>query len=216
VLFVSHNLDAVRRLCPRAVMLERGQVVADGATKQVLARYLARGADRAAPGSWTDLSAASRTGTGRMRFTRVRYTSGDASTGGCPHPDGPLEFTLGIASEEDRLVDSLAVTIRTQTGLMLVNADIVWRGQPLHLNAGANVVRLRIDELHLNPGVYVVSLWLGHQVGETFDYIETALEIEVIGIEESRGGTGITQDGIVSCRFDVAHVGRDDQTGGSR
>jgi lipopolysaccharide transport system ATP-binding protein len=41
VLFVSHNLTAVRRLCTRAVLLKAGQVEADGPTEAVLATYLA-------------------------------------------------------------------------------------------------------------------------------------------------------------------------------
>jgi lipopolysaccharide transport system ATP-binding protein len=41
VVFVSHNLTAVRRLCSRAILLKAGQVEADGPTEAVLATYLA-------------------------------------------------------------------------------------------------------------------------------------------------------------------------------
>jgi homopolymeric O-antigen transport system ATP-binding protein len=40
VLFVSHNLSAVRRLCTRAILIEAGKVVDDGSTEAVLATYL--------------------------------------------------------------------------------------------------------------------------------------------------------------------------------
>src|SRR2546426_739236 len=40
VLFVSHNMQAVRRLCRRAILLEQGQVVEDGETEPVVRRYL--------------------------------------------------------------------------------------------------------------------------------------------------------------------------------
>lgn len=40
VLFVSHNMQAVTRLCQRAVLLEAGNIVADGSTTVVAARYL--------------------------------------------------------------------------------------------------------------------------------------------------------------------------------
>jgi lipopolysaccharide transport system ATP-binding protein len=40
VVFVSHNLTAVRRLCDRTILLRAGQVEADGATEAVLATYL--------------------------------------------------------------------------------------------------------------------------------------------------------------------------------
>jgi lipopolysaccharide transport system ATP-binding protein len=39
VLFVSHNMAAIRKLCPRAILLDHGQVVADGPTPEVLTTY---------------------------------------------------------------------------------------------------------------------------------------------------------------------------------
>ncbi len=46
VLFVSHNLAAVRGLCPRALLLERGRLAFDGATDGAIERYLGRGGHR--------------------------------------------------------------------------------------------------------------------------------------------------------------------------
>ena len=39
VIFVSHNLEAVRRLCDRALLLDRGRVLVDGSTEQAIGRY---------------------------------------------------------------------------------------------------------------------------------------------------------------------------------
>lgn len=41
VVFVSHNLAAVRSLCPRALVLERGRLIFDGETEDAVHRYLA-------------------------------------------------------------------------------------------------------------------------------------------------------------------------------
>ena len=49
VLFVSHNMAAVRGLCTRAILLEKGRVAIDGDTDRVVSAYLskhARGASR--------------------------------------------------------------------------------------------------------------------------------------------------------------------------
>jgi lipopolysaccharide transport system ATP-binding protein len=40
ILFVSHNLPAITRLCKRAILLEAGKVVADGEPHAVVNRYL--------------------------------------------------------------------------------------------------------------------------------------------------------------------------------
>src|SRR3954466_11029209 len=41
VLFVSHNAHIVRRLCRRAILLEQGEMVADGTADDVIRTYLA-------------------------------------------------------------------------------------------------------------------------------------------------------------------------------
>ena len=46
VLFVSHDLGGIGQLCGRAVWLDRGSVMADGATSTVLRQYLASTASR--------------------------------------------------------------------------------------------------------------------------------------------------------------------------
>src|SRR5207302_255777 len=41
VLFVSHDISAVQRLCERAVWIDRGQIKMDGSTLEVSKRYYA-------------------------------------------------------------------------------------------------------------------------------------------------------------------------------
>lgn len=52
VLFVSHNMPAVVRLCSRGLLLEAGQVVADGRADEVAARYLSNAADGGTGRTW--------------------------------------------------------------------------------------------------------------------------------------------------------------------
>jgi lipopolysaccharide transport system ATP-binding protein len=40
VVFVSHNMQAVRQLCQRAILLEAGKLVADGVANEVIDKYL--------------------------------------------------------------------------------------------------------------------------------------------------------------------------------
>jgi lipopolysaccharide transport system ATP-binding protein len=40
VLFVSHNMQAIRQLCQRAILLEAGSIIADGAALEVTEQYL--------------------------------------------------------------------------------------------------------------------------------------------------------------------------------
>ena len=41
VLFVSHNMGAVGELCPKSILIEKGELVAFGGTREMIGRYLA-------------------------------------------------------------------------------------------------------------------------------------------------------------------------------
>ncbi|MEM3088474.1 MAG: ABC transporter ATP-binding protein [Candidatus Bathyarchaeia archaeon] len=43
VLFVSHNMGMITSLCPRAILLEEGKIVADGPASEVVVKYYNRG-----------------------------------------------------------------------------------------------------------------------------------------------------------------------------
>jgi lipopolysaccharide transport system ATP-binding protein len=73
VMFVSHNMPAVARLCERTVLLDKGEVIADGPTGTVVARYLNLDEDLRQPGasvSWPDPSGAP--GTEEVRLKRIQ------------------------------------------------------------------------------------------------------------------------------------------------
>ena len=74
VLFVSHNMAAIEKLCSRAVLLDEGQVVRDDTTKETIACYLSRVLDP----QTQDLSDYSkRRGTGAIRIVGISLRDGN-------------------------------------------------------------------------------------------------------------------------------------------
>ncbi len=57
VLFVSHNMAAVSRLCERGILLENGAVVKDGPIHDVVSAYMTSGTGTSAEREWSDNSA---------------------------------------------------------------------------------------------------------------------------------------------------------------
>ncbi|MBI3951593.1 MAG: ABC transporter ATP-binding protein, partial [Acidobacteria bacterium] len=76
VLFVSHNMPAVSRLCRRAILLDEGSVLRDGASHQVISAYLASGLGTTAVREWPDLANAPGNDVVRLRAARVRMQHG--------------------------------------------------------------------------------------------------------------------------------------------
>lgn len=76
VLFVSHNMSAITRLCPRAILLENGRIIADGPSHQVVSSYLHAGFRSRASQEWPDIETAPGDETVRLRAVRVRSAEG--------------------------------------------------------------------------------------------------------------------------------------------
>jgi lipopolysaccharide transport system ATP-binding protein len=202
VLFVSHNMDAIQRLCTRAILLDQGQIVLDSDVPQVVALYLSSRTDSSVPGRSTFLAEADRTGTGEARFHAVRYNSDDDAVGGYPYPGGPVTFELDIVARTPLTAESLAVVVWSSGGVKLVNADTIATGHRLQLKEGENRVVLRIDALYLNPGSYRLGLWLA-DLESAYDYIESALTFDVAPSGTAQHGVTPKKDGLVPCRFQV-------------
>src|SRR5215217_3559981 len=77
VLFVSHSMSAITRLCQRAILLDKGKVLVDGPTSQVVNAYLDSGFGTAAVREWPDLSKAPGDDIVRLRAVRVRAHDGE-------------------------------------------------------------------------------------------------------------------------------------------
>lgn len=74
VLFVSHSMPSVLRLCPRVILLDGGHVTADGDASTVIEEYMGRGGG-AAHREWRDPATAP--GDDRIRLRSVRVVDGE-------------------------------------------------------------------------------------------------------------------------------------------
>jgi lipopolysaccharide transport system ATP-binding protein len=79
VLFVSHNMPAITRLCERAILLEGGRVLQDGPSHQVVSTYLNSQVGTMAVREWTDPAQAPGGELARLRSVRVRTEAGQTT-----------------------------------------------------------------------------------------------------------------------------------------
>ncbi|MGE0759211.1 MAG: polysaccharide ABC transporter ATP-binding protein [Pirellulaceae bacterium] len=79
VLFVSHSMPAITRLCQRAIMIERGRLVHDGPADEVVAAYLHGDHGTSAKRVWENPAEAPQGECTRLRAVRVRNAEGEVS-----------------------------------------------------------------------------------------------------------------------------------------
>jgi lipopolysaccharide transport system ATP-binding protein len=202
VCFVSHNMTAVQRLCTRAILLRRGEIIATGTPTDIARKYAESGSTEAIPAAWIPIRAVLRRGSGRCRFEAARFTSGNHNTGLAPYSDGPLEISLRIHAHADTEIGSMAATFYDPQGAKLVNADTLVLNRKFHLREGSNVLSLKIDALHLNPGSYALGLWMTDAEGMILDFSDSVFHVEVV----DPPGPLVRRpdfDGSVTCTFQV-------------
>jgi hypothetical protein len=171
VLFVSHNLDAVIRLCPRSIWLDRGAVRATGPTTEVIDRYLGEGIEQSGTRTWDPY-----TTEGRACLTRVSVL--DAA--GQPRPllDRSEAFTIEVEFAIDCPIPGLdlAIAISTNRGALVLNEAISDQSGPT-LGPGSHRARLTIPPI-LGVGDYRVAVWIGSAY-EDFVWEEEALNFRL-------------------------------------
>lgn len=160
VVVVSHNLNAVRRICPRAALLHEGRVHHDGATAEAISLYHdllsvdpddaftpARAGTGGVEGEATELPAV---------VERFELLGADGSpTGHVPSGD-EVTFVMDVCFL--RPVDDpvLGISLSTDAGVQVYGESTPWTGAG-SFEAGARVrleVRLR---LRLATGSYVAQ-----------------------------------------------------------
>ncbi|WP_447863344.1 ABC transporter ATP-binding protein [Nitrospira calida] len=76
ILFVSHSMPAVARICKRVILLEDGVVRMDGPAHQVIATYMGSDVGSSAVREWSDPTTAPQGEIVRLRAVRVRTEEG--------------------------------------------------------------------------------------------------------------------------------------------
>ena len=80
VLFVSHNMGAIQRLCSKAIALDNGKVVGFGPVREVIEKYLLSGTERIAERTW--YQSKNRPGDETARLLAVRAVNGRGEVSG--------------------------------------------------------------------------------------------------------------------------------------
>ena len=138
ILFVSHDLGQVRRLARRAILLESGQLAAEGTPEAVLADYLERMA-RAAPQR--------RVGSGRLEEVALESSDGRALSAVASGSACVWRVSLGAIPPEA----TLELELETSWGTRLATVAVKPTGPTM---------RLAIAALPLAPGNYRVGVVL--------------------------------------------------------
>jgi lipopolysaccharide transport system ATP-binding protein len=104
LLFVSHSMAAVTRLCERAILLEQGRIMADGPAHQIVNGYLGQSWKVTSIREWLDTSEAPGNELVRLIQIRIRNESGKTVESFDIREPVGIELTYNVLQEGHRLL----------------------------------------------------------------------------------------------------------------
>ena len=130
ILFVSHNMPAVTRLCNRVLMVDQGSILMDGTPHDVVSGYLSSGKGKAPEANWPDPTSAPGGEIARLRSVSVRDENGNVSDSIDIRRQVNVQIEFDCLKEGHVLIP--AFSLWNDEGFQLFSAmdlDPQWRGK---------------------------------------------------------------------------------------
>ncbi|MFQ6026871.1 MAG: polysaccharide ABC transporter ATP-binding protein, partial [Dehalococcoidia bacterium] len=160
VLFVSHNMSAIERLCNRAIVLNDGQVVLDGSARDAVQAYLGEGLSRREERVWEDLAQAPGDDVVRLVSVRCKDQYGEIRSLYDVREPVEIEFEYAVLKEGHQLCSCLEL-VNAMGQPIIVSFDNyvedTWGGQDPY-SVGSFRATCLLPSDFLNDGAIQVNL----------------------------------------------------------
>jgi len=169
VLFVSHNMGAVRQLCNRGLVLLSGEVSFDGGVDESIAKYFNDNA---------------------MHSGLVWIRPQDSTSSGIYFQ----KISISICGRQPKLVLTADIIIRSESDLppVFISVDIcdqfvtpIMQALPtpspfISGESGERRISMEIELPPLTPGRYSADFWIGPHFTILSDYVKSAVSFEIV------------------------------------
>jgi lipopolysaccharide transport system ATP-binding protein len=161
ILFVSHNLEAVRRLCNGCILLNKGNKVFAGGVEKTIAEYISLQ-------SKVDLKASSRgnninhKGSGTLSFTDIEIWDANNKRRNTFNTGETVKLKISYAIYKNMEGLHLIISLFSSkvSGLLLTDMrHEIKSGAAIKGERGDVVVEVKLEGLR--PGEYLLDFWLG-------------------------------------------------------
>jgi len=178
VLFVSHNMAAVKSLCTRAIVLEHGKVVHEGATEECVDYYL-RGEDTEETSNLIERS--DRTGNGKLLFKDILFLNNKLEPISQVISGEPLILKIFISKLMEVEFDKLTFVLNFQDnyGNNVVSCITDEMGVNFAPLESQDFFYFKIPELNLRAENYYIRLMLFEGTTRSEDLLDKVEKVAV-------------------------------------
>lgn len=177
VILVSHQMPAIQNLCTRCLLMDKGQLVMQGDTEEIVNSYMTKGASLASEGL---VDREDRAGKGNVRITSIDLRDGDGNVIHEAISGHDVILSLAYETKNGETLNDCVFCVEVAKDLkkyFALSSALVDRN-PLSIK-GRGRIDFRIPNWPLMGGGYHVNFYVGSNKGVE-DYLNDASVIEVI------------------------------------
>lgn len=186
ILLVSHDLNAVARLCDQTLWLDGGHVAALGPTRDVINEYHRTVGEKEMRERKARGEAGQRFGSGEVAITGAAIVGSDGSERSVLDSGEPAAIEIAYRNPQ-RIPDPVfGIQLYRDDGVGVYGTNTLIDGASVPLRE-EGVVRFAFDALELLPGAYDADIGITDAQDRVYDYHAKGLSFRVIGTSRELG-----------------------------
>ena len=202
VLFVSHNMAAIKRLCKRGIVLNNGQLYYDAHVDEAVDKYLQVGIEKYSSVAIVDMP---RLGscTNDIQFEDVEFLDKNNNPI-LPYCGGYLRIRIKVNVKANKDGCGFSMGIHDALGTQMMTLPTYAIMDDFHMNKGHHYICCDIPRLPLTVGSYKIALWAGVNKANA-DYIDSFIPLDVQDddfFKKGRNTTPCTNGRVVLCDYE--------------
>ncbi len=177
ILFVSHNMMAIKQLCRRGIWLQSGEIRKTGPIDEVVEAYTVSVHDKLQSGIFSRHAV---TGDGRVELVSYSVSNPNSNANLPLTTKEDMLFRINLRVKEDIRQSACGISIFNEFGVLMTSINTVELGTPFpQLAAGDATVCVRIRETVFLPGSYTASFWVMNPQGHIHAMAENSIAFEL-------------------------------------
>jgi lipopolysaccharide transport system ATP-binding protein len=154
VLFVSHNMSAIKNLCTKGILLENGSLTINSSMSEVINAY-----GTSLTNNSSDLSAITkRKGVGEIIFTKIKIDTNNPNNEIMSGKDVNFKLSYKASVIDENSNYEFAIGVWNGLGTPMFMLSNIYLGEKIKINQLSGEINFLISRLNLQVGKYTLNL----------------------------------------------------------
>lgn len=178
ILFVSHNMGAIRKLCDKCIFLKNGRIQDMGPPADVISSYLfSNGSDRRSLKNISDKYKSFYITEIKIQLEKISYTQN-------------LTIHLSLDFLKDIKNIGFGIIIKTIDGVVVSNISPNLTGTSFDFKTGQKYLKISIENLQdkLPGGEYIIDFWIAKKGIEKLITLDNIHDFSIEGLDVYSSG----------------------------